>query len=252
MKFTLNLPDIQGHEEACKAIRKLAHGKLSTFEEIDFADFETEGFDQLYQNGRELHSRLEMLGVELFTEKRYEEAEIAFLNILDNGDYSHATFDRLIRIYTERNQPERLQSLLERKQLAHFFWKNTNDMADRIRGALRLTTAKRKHGEYFANADEIEQKWLELKEAKFPQKLRDDFWRLCNRGRELFCVMAIEFKQAGLVAPKNVPAFQRAVMLVEHEKRWTHAISLCEEAIQWVAGVDWYRKRIEKLSAKAS
>ena len=50
-------------------------------------------------------------------------------------------------------------------------------------------------------------------------------------------------------SPPSVPAFQRAVMLLEHEERWKGAIQLCEEALKWIDN-DWYRKKIAKFNKK--
>lgn len=106
------------------------------------------------------------------------------------------------------------------------------------------------HNEYFENLTEIEKLWRELKENNFPQNLRDDFWRTCMKGRMLFWEMAIEDKKEGLLLVRTVPAFQRAIMLLEHEQRFNNAIHLCEEANKWEINTDWYTKRIKKLKNK--
>ena len=51
------------------------------------------------------------------------------------------------------------------------------------------------HVEYFKNLEEIEKQWSKLRKADFPQKLRDDFWRLCHKGQALFWEMALKDKQ---------------------------------------------------------
>lgn len=101
--------------------------------------------------------------------------------------------------------------------------------------------------DYFKNLDEIERCWKELKTKNFTQNLRDEFWRLCLKGQMLFWQMAIEDKQRGYPMVKSVPAFQRAVMLLEQEKRYKDAIRTCEEANKWGIDTNWYSKRIEKL-----
>ncbi len=106
------------------------------------------------------------------------------------------------------------------------------------------------NGEYFENLAEIEKLWHELKKNDFPQKLRDDFWAICVKGRILFWQLAIDIKDEGIPMVKTVPAFQRAIMLLEHEKKLKNAIRLCEEANKWEIDTDWYAKRIKKLKNK--
>lgn len=123
--------------------------------------------------------------------------------------------------------------------------------------ALIAESGAYKAPEYFANLDEIEKTWRELREGDFPQKLRDDLWRLCIQGRRLFWEWVKRLKDVEMVIadfnavlPKTVPAYQRAVVLLEHEKRWRDAIRLCEEANEWGIRTDWYTRRIEKLGKK--
>jgi hypothetical protein len=94
--------------------------------------------------------------------------------------------------------------------------------------------------EYFDNLTEIEIKWRELKKENFPQKLRDNFWGLCLKGRTLFWPMAMEDKKMYGTMVSSVPAYERAVMLLEFEKRYKDAIRLCEEANKWEINTDWY------------
>lgn len=103
---------------------------------------------------------------------------------------------------------------------------------------------------YFNCLDEIESKWRKLKKEKFPQKLRDEFWRLCLRGQEAFWQQATKDKQKGYPMVKTVPAYERAVMLLEHEGKHQDAIRMCEEANKWGIDTDWYNKRIVKLQKK--
>lgn len=106
------------------------------------------------------------------------------------------------------------------------------------------------HAEYFANLDEIENAWRQLRTEGFPQKLRDNFWGLCNKGQMLFWKMAEEYMRNGTGMVCTVPAFQRAIMLLEHEQRFKGAIKLCEEAQKWRINTDWYSKRIMKLKKR--
>ena len=100
---------------------------------------------------------------------------------------------------------------------------------------------------YFKNLDEIEKQWRELKKNNFPLKARDGFWKLCIKGREFFWPMALENKKQAYPAVRTVPAYQRAIMLLEYEKRYKDAMRLCEEANKWKINTDWYDKRIAKL-----
>lgn len=103
------------------------------------------------------------------------------------------------------------------------------------------------HDKYFANLDEIEERWGELKKGGFPQNLRDQFWRLCGVGRELFWLMRNDHIKDGYTIVSKVPAYERAIMLLEHERRYKDAIRLCEEANNLDINTDWYTKRIKKL-----
>jgi hypothetical protein len=106
------------------------------------------------------------------------------------------------------------------------------------------------NNDYFANLDEIEKCWREMKEKDFPQQLRDEFWRLCMKGQQGFWQMALEDKKQGLPMVRTVPAFERAIMLLEHEQRFNDAIRMCEEANKWGINTDWYTKRIGKLKKR--
>lgn len=103
---------------------------------------------------------------------------------------------------------------------------------------------------YFKSLDAIEDAWRMLRANKFPDSQRDDFWRLCIQGQELFWQYAQEMKTQGFSMVKTVPAYERAVMLLEYEKRWEDAVRMCEEANKWSIDTDWYNKRIEKLQKK--
>lgn len=103
--------------------------------------------------------------------------------------------------------------------------------------------------EYFKNLDEIEKKWRELKRGGFTQPDRDNFWRLCGTGQQLFWRFYNQIKTEGWMV-KTVPAYERAVMLLEKEERYKDAIRLCEIANSLGINTDWYNKRIQKLKAK--
>lgn len=103
---------------------------------------------------------------------------------------------------------------------------------------------------YFSNLDEIELKWKELKQKGFPQTLRDQFWGLCVKGRIEFWKQVNEDKKQGLSIVKKVPAYERAIVLLEEEHKYKDAIRLCEEANKLGIDTDWYTKRIAKLSKK--
>jgi len=103
---------------------------------------------------------------------------------------------------------------------------------------------------YFNNLEEIENKWKDLKENGFFQRERDEFWGLCQKGRELFWEMALEDKNKGNPMVVTVPSYQKAIMLLELEGKYRDALRMCEEANTWKINTDWYSKRIEKLKKK--
>lgn len=102
--------------------------------------------------------------------------------------------------------------------------------------------------DYYKNLDKIEQKWRELRKNNFPIKGKDELWRLCQSGQEKFWFVALEDKKRGYPMVKTVPAYQRVIMLLEHEKRFRDAIRLCEQANKLGIDTDWYIKRIKKLN----
>ncbi|MAE68218.1 hypothetical protein CL635_00190 [bacterium] len=104
-----------------------------------------------------------------------------------------------------------------------------------------------KFAEYFENLDAIENKWRELKNNDFSQKLRDELWGLCMKGKTLFWKMAEDDMRKGYGMVSTVPAYQRAIMLLEHEGRFEQAVEECRDAQKWKINTDWYEKRIEKL-----
>lgn len=108
------------------------------------------------------------------------------------------------------------------------------------------------YNDYFSSLDEIEKTWRKLKDENFPRSLRDEFWGLCMKGQTLFWQMAINEKKNGFPMVGKVPAFERAVMLLEHEGRYKDAIRMCEEANKWGIETDWYTKRITKLQKRLS
>ena len=83
---------------------------------------------------------------------------------------------------------------------------------------------------YFVNLQEIEQQWKKTRDAGFPQKERDKLWALCNHGRSLLVGWRLEEPNEPLHEIKSVPAFERAIMLLEHEKRYMDALALCTDA----------------------
>ena len=62
--------------------------------------------------------------------------------------------------------------------------------------------------------------------------------------------MATDLKNQGGAMVASVPAFERAVMLLEYEHRYRDAVRMCEEANKWKINTDWYTKRIVKLNKK--
>ena len=70
------------------------------------------------------------------------------------------------------------------------------------------------------------------------------------RGQMLFWQIAADSKNKGETMVVSVPAFERAVMLLEHEHRYRDAVRMCKEANEWEINTDWYTKRIVKLNKK--
>ena len=106
------------------------------------------------------------------------------------------------------------------------------------------------HQEYFKNLDLIERSWTKLKKNKFPQKDRDNFWRICMEGQDFFWHMRNSDIKNGFSLPKSVPSYERAIMLLENEEKYKQAIFLCEQANKLGINTDWYTKRIEKLQKR--
>ncbi len=245
MKVTITLPVIQGHEQECAQIAELAKGELvaTVREWTSSHDFEEWGEYENANTTHHLAMLLADLGIALFSEKRFNEAEAVFLSALDNKLDTQPTLDRLIKIYVEKRQPEKLEMLLRTEGIRRYEYQGENYLADRIRAHLVELP-------YLKKADEIEAKWQELNDGGFLRRASDEVWALCIQGRELFWVMAEKQKAAGEALPKTIPSYRRAVMLLEHEKRWREAIRLCEEAIQWGIPTNWYSKRIGALTKK--
>ncbi len=70
------------------------------------------------------------------------------------------------------------------------------------------------------------------------------------QGQQLFWQFATENNNLGYPMVCTVPAFERAVMLLEHEGKYKNAIAMCKEANKWKINTDWYDKRIIKLTRK--
>lgn len=102
---------------------------------------------------------------------------------------------------------------------------------------------------YFKNLEQIELEWGKLRKNGFPFRERDNFWKLCSNGRMMFFAwIQEEYKNnANFYAPPSVPAFQRAVMLLEVEKKYSNIIILCKLALQYINN-EWYQKKIKKYS----
>lgn len=102
---------------------------------------------------------------------------------------------------------------------------------------------------YFKNLEEIELGWSKLKKDNFTLQERDVFWKLCSNGRSLFFDW-IEKEiniDSNFYIPPHVPAFQRAIMLLEFEKKYSNIIVLCELGLRYTNN-DWYQKKIKKYS----
>ena len=74
---------------------------------------------------------------------------------------------------------------------------------------------------YLKTRNQVEELWKETKEQGFPQKLRDDLWRLSNQERLEYSAVIRFYESTGKTYRfvKEVPGYKRAIMLLEHEKR---------------------------------
>lgn len=98
---------------------------------------------------------------------------------------------------------------------------------------------------YFANISEIEAMWKLLVKEKFSSREhKDQLWGLCQKG------MGLAWKWLGAehmlepdFAPRDLPCYTRAIMLLEKEGRFDQAIVLCDQALHWATDSEWYVKK---------
>ena len=120
---------------------------------------------------------------------------------------------------------------------------------------------------YYANMDRIEELWKDVRNAGFKdRKLNDELWRTCGEGQRLYWTEIIpECKGNKWSLPPHVPAYERAIMLLEKEEKWKTALQLVNSAQEVIGLKDnrydwydpginshytWYSKRIERLQKK--
>ena len=112
---------------------------------------------------------------------------------------------------------------------------------------------------YHEHRERIEALWKKNQEQNFPQRLRDELWKECTKGQiALTKVIAgyLSQKKKQFAVPRNVPAYKRAVMLLEKEKKYADALKLCTEYIEngkavWRGFDDpWYEKKTGSLRKK--
>jgi hypothetical protein len=104
---------------------------------------------------------------------------------------------------------------------------------------------------YFKNLENIELSWKVLLKNNFSSlQERDNFWRLCMEGQELFWTALNSWKKSGFVTPKNVPAYKRAVMLLVKENKIKDAIRMCDIANSLKIETDWYFNKKDFLIKK--
>lgn len=89
-----------------------------------------------------------------------------------------------------------------------------------------------------------------IEEKQFSSFRSRKFWRLCCIGRELFWKVRNECIKEGWSPIKKVPAYERAIMMLEHEGKFEDPVRLCKDANRLGIDTDWYNKRIKKLENK--
>jgi hypothetical protein len=105
---------------------------------------------------------------------------------------------------------------------------------------------------YFDYYQQIEENWKALRTAGFPQSKRDEFRELCQQGRQAFKdeIVTERINSPLGLRVKHCPAYERAIMLLEHEGRYLDAIKLCFDAKEIGITDDWYDKRLAKLEKR--
>jgi len=104
---------------------------------------------------------------------------------------------------------------------------------------------------YFDNLGQVEHKWKEMKLNGYKQSDRDELWGLCLEGRRYFWNWALYESQLeeNYQTPPNIPAYNRALMLLKYEKDYKTSIVLCKEILKF-SHSDWYKDEITKLEKK--
>jgi tetratricopeptide (TPR) repeat protein len=106
---------------------------------------------------------------------------------------------------------------------------------------------------YFANVLEIEALWKVLAAEKFSSRQhKDQLWGLCQKGMMLAWkwLGAVETQKPSSTRARDLPCYTRAIMLLEKEKHFGQAVVLCDQAMRWVPGGDWYAKKKDALLTK--
>ena len=106
--------------------------------------------------------------------------------------------------------------------------------------------------DYWSNMDLIEELWKKVRDGNFAnRKDKDELFGACTEGRQFFWTTEIaNCKKQGWDLPPKVPAYERAIMLLEHEEKWKTALALAENALKVGIKNKWYDNRIKKLKKK--
>jgi tetratricopeptide (TPR) repeat protein len=168
------------------------------------------------------------------------------INAAEGFDGTHP-YERLADLYGEAGQREDEIRIL--KRAIQVFQKKA-----RSRGVDRPWQAKLDRFQqrlsgvesgYFANVSEIEALWKLLVEEKFSSREhKDQLWGLCQKGMTLaWKWLDAEHMLPDSIAPKSIPCYTRAIMLLEKEGRFDQAIVLCDQALHWTQSAEWYAKK---------
>ena len=128
VRVNFDLNSIENHEDLKAEIQHFASKRLPQDPVEDFEE---------YQRAQKLVQALSDLGIEMFREKNDDLAEAIFLTILDNGQYTQPTFDRLSKIYAKRKDKTGLKGLLKRPQLKNFDFQGSNYLRDKIKEEIK-------------------------------------------------------------------------------------------------------------------
>jgi len=114
-------------------------------------------------------------------------------------------------------------------------------------------TVDKTAGKYFTNMFAIQELWETLVRERFSSREhRDQLWGLCQKGMQLaWKWRSAELEQMPeLTPPRDFPCYTRAIMLLEKEGRFAHAVVLCDETLKWTPDSEWYLKKKDTFLKK--